>query len=183
MLCSKRKLKSYVILQNFRNLNINWGHICWSNVWLVWLLQAAYRMRVRLRQRDRMEPGRRDDRGRSGLHKVEQWPRSAMLFLRLVQGRRPGKPQEELEEGFSDQHHPPYHSCDPLPCWFGRVSQKSKDRQQRTVGREPDDQVATHLDSLMTLSWFECNHTMQRALWVLELLLFTCFRWGTCICL
>lgn len=68
--------------------------------WAVRVLQATDGVRVRVREPDGVdEPG-----GGRGLRGVEQRPRPALLRLRLMQGRRAGRPARAVAQGHRRAH-------------------------------------------------------------------------------
>lgn len=94
----------------------------------VWMLQATDVVRVHLQQRDVLErKPRRPHRGdRPRLPQVEQRPADALLPVRLVQGRRPGRHQEELAQGGHHQHRRAHHPRHRLRRRLRRVPQRQE---------------------------------------------------------
>ena len=68
------------------------------------VLQATDGVRVRVREPDGVDgPGGEPGGGR-GLRGVEQRPRPALLRLRLLQGRRAGRPARAVAQGHRRAH-------------------------------------------------------------------------------
>lgn len=87
---------------------------------------------------------------RSRLSEVElQRPRAALLRLRLVQGRRAGEPEEELEEGLCHQHRHTYHPRHRVLRGMRGLPAQQADRQRRALRGDSDGEVAAEQDTLL----------------------------------
>lgn len=82
------------------------------------VLQATDGVRVRVREPDGVDEPDGEPGGGCGLRGVEQRPRPALLRLRLMQGRRAGRPAQAVAQGHRRAHL-------RLRRWLQRVPQRA----------------------------------------------------------